>query len=572
MRLYPLAAIAGLIVMTQPVESAALSVGFEADTAGAKPTSVTAVRPITNVGTTDPLPISNTNPGPIGAVVGPYTGAPSLPTPGTGKFVRLYDYHTGSGAGLEWDFVTDLPSQAVAVKASLRFAATRPLSGGGSVRLSIGRYTGGTALSLNSGTNRPFLVTFSNDGALRLELSATGPQATTFDTALAHTLTIVANDHETDPLAYTGPDDAVHTLPPNSVAVFLNAALVGSGPFDAATAAVFGTDANLGRIGMSTLTSDGNIDFVFDDVTVEILEAGGGGPVPPGPVVGFGRGTGDPSVVELDPDVLMSEPFDYADGALEEVGGRWRVQDGAPRLTIESGSLRYDYLAGSAIGNATRNFAGSRTVLRAPATGGIGPVVYHALTLRVDTAPTSTSGNAVLGYQSSTSATTIRGTLWVRAGSAPGTFQVGIGSENALASATYLETDLAPDTAYRLAVRFDLTTNGAALWLDPADAAAEPVLTIPGSGTLLTGASGIVARINTGSNLGRFRIDDLRAALSLGGALGTGPVAEPAAEMVRDSAGISVLGDGFDAYFSGNAMLGMLRAANEYWVSNEGGQ
>lgn len=154
------------LLVAQP----ALSVTFETDTAGAKP-AATAVRPTSNVGTTHALPITSANPGPIGTVVAPYPDSPALTAPGTGKFVRFYDYHTSSGAGLEWDFVANLPEQASAVKASVRFAATTPMAGG-AVRLSIGRYTGGTGLSLNSAANRPFLLTFRNDGSMVLETDA----------------------------------------------------------------------------------------------------------------------------------------------------------------------------------------------------------------------------------------------------------------------------------------------------------------------------------------------------------------------------------------------------------------
>src|ERR1043166_9332876 len=102
----------------------ALNEDFENGTSGSAPVA-TAVSPTTPVGATTPLPITPSAGGPRGVIICPYSGSPALPSVGSGKFLRIYDYNmntSSSGTSLEYEFVATPADAATAVRVSFKFA------------------------------------------------------------------------------------------------------------------------------------------------------------------------------------------------------------------------------------------------------------------------------------------------------------------------------------------------------------------------------------------------------------------------------------------------------------------
>jgi hypothetical protein len=208
---------------------------------------------------------------------------------GTGKSVSLLDYDTSTGLQIEYDFtiISDTAPDAVldnaarlsAVRVDLSFA---PLS----ITTQKNHYlsiTLGEHLVSQSDSATHFLdcrlydngtIDFiSSDGSQSIDNPVTDPD---------NTLSIFANDYDTQNVTYLGPDGASYDLPPNSVAYWLNGSLITFGAQEYASMenrttsngdVLFTSTNNLGRFAIvSTVGSDG-LDYVFDDIKISDLDS-----------------------------------------------------------------------------------------------------------------------------------------------------------------------------------------------------------------------------------------------------------------------------------------------------------
>lgn len=544
-----------------------MNVDFEDDTPGAAPAvGVAAVTPTTPLAPTNALPVSAG----YGVIVAPYTDMPDLPAAGTGQSARFYDYDTSKGIGAEYNFVGDSSQNATAARLSFTFAGPS-LTTTGALRVSVGQYDLSASLRFNASANRPFQLSLANDGTLKLAGKSTVTGS--FTPGVAHRLDLYVNDDDNNPLAFTGPDGVARTLAANSVQAFVDQVSVGVVAFTtSSTSPNYNlSSSSLGRCGFSTLTSDTNVDFVVDDLEADILTPGSGGTTIPS---GLGAGTADPTAAGYDPDVLLWDAFGYSDGELHFTSdARWVVNTGTPTLTVANGAARFDYAtpASGNNGQYTRKFSGARSVYRDADATQPGPVVYTAFTLAVERAPAAAGSGYFLALQSTTSATTLNGYVWIRAGATVGTYNLGVSTDGTLGSAIFAAADLVPGVPHRVVVRYDSLTNDSALWLDPADATTPPDATAAKpSDTGAAQFSGVTLRIANTSDLGRFSLDDLRSATSFAGALATAAVAGPVAEILRSGYNFSILGDRFDAYVAANHQIAFLRADGELWLAAEG--
>ncbi len=551
----------------------ALNLDFESGTAGSAPVA-TAVSPTTPTGATNTLPIIPSSGGPRGLIIGPYSGSPTLPAVGSGKFLRIYDYNTNtssSGTDLEYDFVASAADEATAVRVSFKFAATANLgSNSKTLRFSVIK----TGLSMGSSANRPMLLTIDDNGVLKLDLSGSSNDRTTnYNTATAHEVVLYLNDHDTNILAITGPDGQARSVSNNTVALFMDNGFVGAGPFDN-TLTYRTTPSNLGRCGFATVTTDAYIDFVIDDLVVDIL-LGNTGTQPPAVPPAFGAGNLDLSNIKLDPEVLLWEQFAYGNGELYNFSSaRWKPVEPTPGLQATNSALLFDYSnPATNRGHYARNFTGDRQLTRdITTTNQIGPVCYEAFTITADQAPTTGASSYFLAVQGSASATTLNGHVWLRAGSATNSYQLGVSTDASGTNVVFASSDLATGAVHRVVVRYDASSNDSTLWIDPVDSNAPPdaaAAKAGDQGTFLF--TGMALCISNNTNLGRFHLDDLRVATTFAAALATTPIQHPVAEIRRNGSAYSIMSDSFDAYITGNNLMTYLRHGGLFWLAPEGG-
>lgn len=560
-----------LLAATAGAADPVLRMDYESGVAGAAPPA-SSVSPTSPVGATTPLPVTPSTTGPRGVAVGPYTGMPAAPVPGTGKFVRFFDYDTDTGTVLRYDFAANAAEMATAVRVAFAFAAT---ANHGTDAKTLRFSAGQLGMTLASSANRPMLLTLATNGALRLDLSGSANDLNvTFTPAEAHQVVLYLNDHDSETLEYAGPDGVARTLAANSVALFLDAVYRGVGPFDN-TLSYRTAPSNLGQIEFNTTTSDAYIDFLLDDVQVDVLRGTVAAPAPTVPA-GFGTGTLAAVNLRYDPAVLLWERFPYGTGELRSnSSARWSVGDGAPSLQVADDALVFDYTTPATnAGVYRRNFSGDRQYHRAPTAGQLGPVSYRAFTITVRAAPAPGASGWFQALQGIANATTFNGHVWLRAGATSGTAQLGVSTDAMAATAVFAARDLVPGTPYRVVVRHDAATNDSALWIDAAEEAEPADAVAAKTGDMGTYTfSGVALRVlNTdGTNLGRFDVDDLRVATDFAAALATTPVVAPVAEVRRNGSNFSITTDAFDAYLTGNHQLAYLRHGGLFWLGPEGG-
>lgn len=171
---------------------------------------------------------------------------------------------------------------------------------------------------------------------------------------------------------------------------------------------------------------------------------------------------------------LLSETFSYANGALETVSsGAWTVHSGGtlntptagPNLDVISGKasiLQSDSSGGRA--DLNMPFSGATTFDPTVATG----TIYYGLTVNFTALPNAV-GSYFAHLKSSTTANEFYGRLGANTeGAADGSFRLAISSEGWNASVTTeYPLDLSLNTAYRVVVKYDMSSDRASLWINP---------------------------------------------------------------------------------------------------------
>ena len=237
--------------------SALVSDDFESYTAGTAPTA-TRVSGTTTDGTGENFI----------TVVGS-----GVNTAGTGNGVEIKDNNTSS-TGLEWEYGTDVS----AIKFEFGFSAVS-LTTGNSAYMTFGVGQDGVT-SLGSGSSRYAEGRLYDGGRVRLYAGGSYVNIDSIATAgETHTLTMYANDYDSQTVNYTvGATD--YTLGANSVAWWFDGSmvLVGGSEYgdldlgDATDTGTVGTtEGNLNRVGMITSTSKVGLDYVFDNVSVNVI-------------------------------------------------------------------------------------------------------------------------------------------------------------------------------------------------------------------------------------------------------------------------------------------------------------
>lgn len=243
-----------------------LSEDFETgQTIGTSPTGATTVRP------SSPTASGFT-----------YITGSATNTAGSGNGVHFYDSNSSDGNMLTYNFVADAASQLSAVRVDFSFAALATAGAGDDyIAVAFGEYS--TSKTLNASARRFTDMRLYNDGTVdfRSYLGSGAPYSNNHDISSgSHDISIFVNDALAS-VNYTGLDSSAYVLAANSVAYWLDGALVvmnGGEEFttmdldDATASGTVGTTAdNLGKFGFNTGTSDVGLNYAIDDIEISTI-------------------------------------------------------------------------------------------------------------------------------------------------------------------------------------------------------------------------------------------------------------------------------------------------------------
>ena len=252
-------AIAAMLATFSAYSAVLVSDDFETGQVGQQPTSASVVRPSGNEATLFTTVVDS-----------------SVNTAGTGNGVQLYDFNPGSGLGLTYNFVSDTSSQMSAVRADVKFSCLDS-SGAGDKCIYVAFGDFNAELSLNAKARRFTDARLYNDGTIDFR-SSTGASNTGTDISTgSHSLSIFVNDYDTDSVNYVGVNSNVYVLGANSVAYWLDGALIATFDMDLDDIPVGGgtvgtTTNNLGKFGFNSGSGEINLSYAVDDIVVSSLE------------------------------------------------------------------------------------------------------------------------------------------------------------------------------------------------------------------------------------------------------------------------------------------------------------
>jgi hypothetical protein len=212
---------------------------------------------------------------------------------------------------------------------------------------------------------------------------------------------------------------------------------------------------------------------------------------------------------------FLSDAFDYMDGALAGQG-TWARGVNSPTadnpsdyLVVSNGAVRFDWTTGDPVNNVVRHLWGTDDAVTTGSIYGIFDLkVLQAPLLALNVRPGFLSFADGAGSQQ-------RGFVGIQAGTAPGTFQLGISSASQLGSNfAFSSGDLALDTVYSVMIGFNVETQDTALWINSVNPADSPLLSQPGGGSN-NGIRRVNLRLYNSdgeggvTNLGIFEMDNL---------------------------------------------------------------
>ena len=207
-------------------------------------------------------------------------------------------------------------------------------------------------------------------------------------------------------------------------------------------------------------------------------------------------------------------------GALTANG--WVSHSGtADQLSIVTGSLNYTGLTST--GNKTALVAGNNEDVNKASSASITGIAYYSTLLNVTNTtglhPNTATGDYFMSTTASagaTGVTALSARLYVRAGSAANTFNIGIlNNSGGTAAPAYTSSDYATGTTIFVVVKYDLSTNTASLFVNPAIGSTEGTATATNAtGTTAAPAQIAAIAIRQGGNAtagtGNIEIDELR--------------------------------------------------------------
>jgi len=216
----------------------------------------------------------------------------------------------------------------------------------------------------------------------------------------------------------------------------------------------------------------------------------------------------------------VSEPF-AGTGALNANG--WLTHSGTTpgQLMIASGSLTYAGI--NSTGNKVELVAGNTEDVNLASSAALTGVVYYSTIMNVVNTEglnlNSATGDYSIGLTAtvgSTNVTAFSGRTYLRAGSVENTFNLGLlNNSGGAATPSYLSTDFPINVPVFIVVKYDLSSNTASLWVNPAIGGSETAA----NATNATGTTAAPAQIagiflrqggNATAGTGNVQYDEIR--------------------------------------------------------------
>lgn len=158
--------------------------------------------------------------------------------------------------------------------------------------INIGLLSWNSAVATAGGSSAKRIagITFNQSGnattqTYSVQGNGTVSSGLTYDRTARQLVTLYANDHDSNPINYIGPDAVYRTLNANSFAAFVNGAFVLTSTFNSNATDNAGTllagNSNLGRIGFNTSTTNTG-SWLIDNVVISDMQFG---VLPPEPVI-----------------------------------------------------------------------------------------------------------------------------------------------------------------------------------------------------------------------------------------------------------------------------------------------
>ena len=193
-----------------------------------------------------------------------------------------------------------------------------------------------------------------------------------------------------------------------------------------------------------------------------------------------------------------SDPFNAAPASALNANG-WSTHSGATPGQIVTSASSLTYTGLTSQGNQAGIIAGNSEDINL-ATTPITTTAYFSALINLPNvtglAATTTTGNyfIMFGTTAGASVTSFNGRIYVKAGSATDTFNLGVlNGPGGTAAPTFSSTDYSINTTYFIVVKFDFSNNTASLWVNPTIGSAETAPLV----TNVTGTTAAPAQISS---------------------------------------------------------------------------
>jgi hypothetical protein len=187
------------------------------------------------------------------------------------------------------------------------------------------------------------------------------------------------------------------------------------------------------------------------------------------------------------------------------------------QLSIVSGSLSYTGL--TSVGNKATLVSGNTEDVNKASASSISGIAYYSAILNLPNTTGLNANTATGDYflmnsdvAGATGVSAFSGRIYVRTGSVANTFNIGIlNNSGGTAAPSYVSTDYATNVAIFVVVKYNLSTNTASLFVNPAIGSTEGTATTTNAtGTTPAPAQIAAIAIRQGSGTGNVEIDELR--------------------------------------------------------------
>ncbi len=238
-------------------------------------------------------------------------------------------------------------------------------------------------------------------------------------------------------------------------------------------------------------------------------------------------GTGIPVPSPL----LLTEPFNYTPDGTNDLeaqsGGVWIGANTGDAVLVGAGNLSYSGLTASTGNKITFDGAGKDyfTPFTSQTTGS----VYSSFILNVPSLGSlDATGGYIAGFAQENSTSAFGATVWTRASTTAGKYNIGIATRTTTSDVSWIATDLDPGTSYFVVIAYDIATGTAndvsRMWLNPVPGNPEPAAGVTAvAGSDLSSVGRFFVRQDSNNETPFVEMDELRvgttwAAVTPGGA------------------------------------------------------